>query len=68
MSADHDGYDSAYLCTDTDKYVMAPSVALFTSPGEYTVNPWRFSYCTVSNFIDYVDAMSSNGYVTKVDF
>jgi len=61
MKADHDGYDSATSCQTEDRYVMAPSVALFTSQTDYSVNPWRFSYCSVENFKSYIAKLDRRG-------
>ncbi|KAL4225404.1 hypothetical protein ACF0H5_016094 [Mactra antiquata] len=59
LGSSHDGSSGSSGCLASDEYIMAPMVASF-SPGEaYSVNPWRFSPCSVTAFKSYVDSMGS---------
>ncbi|XP_045177053.2 A disintegrin and metalloproteinase with thrombospondin motifs 16-like [Mercenaria mercenaria] len=57
MNATHDGTGWADDCDDDDKYIMAPMVTDFSPDDDYTVNPWRFSQCSIDAFKDYVNKM-----------
>lgn len=59
MGSEHDGKDSTYSrdCSPDDTYIMAPSVTNFREGDDYSVNPWRFSTCSVNAFKAYVASL-----------
>ncbi|XP_045181277.2 A disintegrin and metalloproteinase with thrombospondin motifs 16-like [Mercenaria mercenaria] len=59
MGASHDGSGTSASCGSDDKYLMAPMVTSFYPGQAYTVNPWRFSQCSIDAFKSYVSSMGS---------
>ncbi|XP_053383936.1 A disintegrin and metalloproteinase with thrombospondin motifs 18-like [Mercenaria mercenaria] len=53
LGADHDGDESSSACKPDDKNIMAPYITSFSSGETYSVNPWRFSTCSVKAFKDF---------------
>ncbi|KAH3712680.1 hypothetical protein DPMN_072433 [Dreissena polymorpha] len=63
LGSDHDGERSvsvASACSADSKFIMAPFVSSFNSSDEYTVNPWRFSTCSVKQFKNYIKSLGTN--------
>ncbi|XP_052258254.1 uncharacterized protein LOC127862990 isoform X5 [Dreissena polymorpha] len=59
----HDGersVDVASACSANSKFIMAPIVSSFSSSDAYTVNPWRFSTCSVKQFKNYIKSLGTN--------
>ena len=50
LGADHDGEDAAKSCHSPGNYIMAPYIAEFDDETIYSINPWRFSTCSVNAF------------------
>ena len=48
LGADHDKKSDP--CDLHGDFLMAPYVALFNDSSKYSVNPWRFSQCSINAF------------------
>ena len=59
LGASHDGSGSSGGCQADSKYIMAPMVTSFYPNQPYTLNPWRFSQCSIEAFKTYVSSMGS---------
>ncbi|XP_053393340.1 A disintegrin and metalloproteinase with thrombospondin motifs adt-2-like isoform X2 [Mercenaria mercenaria] len=53
LNASHDGSGTSKDCEAGDKYIMSPWVTQLLSSKNYTVNPWRFSPCSIASFRSY---------------
>jgi hypothetical protein len=62
LGSDHDGETDplASACSPNDLFIMAPSVSTFSPGDAYTVNPWRFSTCSVKQFKKYILSLGNN--------
>ncbi|XP_052267678.1 uncharacterized protein LOC127869275 isoform X2 [Dreissena polymorpha] len=63
LGSDHDGEQSdavASACSADSMFIMAPWVSSFQSGDAYTVNPWRFSTCSVKQFKNYIKSLGRN--------
>ncbi|XP_060604120.1 uncharacterized protein LOC132756985 isoform X2 [Ruditapes philippinarum] len=50
LGADHDGSGSSSDCKPREKFIMAPFITTFRTGEPYSVNPWRFSQCSIDAF------------------
>ncbi|KAH3713957.1 hypothetical protein DPMN_073759 [Dreissena polymorpha] len=63
LGAHHDGEKddaTASACPPADKFIMVPAVSSFSPGVAYTVNPWRFSTCSVKQFKNYIQSLGNN--------
>ncbi|XP_052249846.1 A disintegrin and metalloproteinase with thrombospondin motifs 7-like [Dreissena polymorpha] len=62
LGAHHDGEKddaTASACPPADKFIMVPAVSSFSPGVAYTVNPWRFSTCSVKQFKNYIQSLAA---------
>lgn len=55
FGADHDGEGNS--CDPENEFIMAPSTALFNKSEPYSVNPWKFSSCSIAYFKTFMNQM-----------
>ncbi|KAH3796737.1 hypothetical protein DPMN_150307 [Dreissena polymorpha] len=63
LGAGHDGDTDdaiAPACSADDSFIMAPFVSSFSRDDAYTVNPWRFSKCSVKQFKKFIQSLGEN--------
>ncbi|KAH3869798.1 hypothetical protein DPMN_032969, partial [Dreissena polymorpha] len=63
LGSEHDGDPRdavASACPAHSKFLMAPSVSSFSSGDAYTMNPWRFSTCSIKQFKHYIQALGTD--------
>ena len=56
LGAPHDAGDDQSPCDVNADFVMAPFVPSLSSTST-TINPWRFSSCSIESFKNYVNSL-----------